>query len=207
MGDRRAAFLDRDGTIIQEREYLADPDGVELVPGAAEAVRRLADAGFAIVVVTNQSGIARGLYNEAAFHRVQRRLEALLAAERARIDAVYFCPHHPDVTGPCDCRKPGTALHRRAAERLGLDLRRSVYVGDRLSDVAPARELGGFGVLVRTGHGADEARTAPPDTPVVEDLRAAVELILGYGLASSDGLTAPEALSIVSAKPARRGGV
>lgn len=177
---RPAVFLDRDGTIIQEREYLADPDGVELIPGVAAALGALAGLGYALVVVTNQSGIARGLYTEADFQAVQRRLEELLAADGVRFDAVYHCPHHPDVTGPCECRKPGTGMYRAAAAQLGLSTERSAYVGDRLRDVLPARELGGRGYLVLTGYGAAEAGSVPGDVTVISDL-ADLAAILGTG--------------------------
>ena len=178
MRARPAVFVDRDGTIVVERYYLADPEDVELVPGAARALAALVAAGYALVVVTNQSGIARGLYDETAFHEVQRRVEELLAAEDVRFDAVFYCPHHPDFTGPCECRKPGTALFRRAAAELGLDLARSFFVGDRLKDVVPAFELGGRAVLVRTGYGVEHEPAAGPEVAVVDDLAALAELIL-----------------------------
>lgn len=175
---RRAAFLDRDGTIIAEREYLADPDGVHLLPGTPEALRALRRAGLALVVTTNQSGIARGFYSEDQYHAVAARLEDMLAAHGARPDATYYCPHHPDYTGACDCRKPATGMFRQAARDLDLDLSCSFYVGDRLKDVLPALELGGEAILVRTGYGVEEERGAPPSVHVVDDLPAAVRLIL-----------------------------
>jgi D-glycero-D-manno-heptose 1,7-bisphosphate phosphatase len=162
--------VDRDGTIMVDREYLADPTGVQLFPGAAEALRALGAAGYALVIITNQAGIARGLYSEADFEAVQARLEEVLAEAGVRLDGVYHCPHHPDFSGPCDCRKPGVGLHLRAAQELGLDLRRSLYVGDRLKDVQPSRVLGGTGVLVRTGYGADEEPGLPRGCVVVDDL-------------------------------------
>ncbi len=152
---RPAAFLDRDGTIIAERGYLRDPEGVELLEGAAEGLRRLQQAGYALVLVTNQSGIARGLVREEEYRAVQARLEALLRQRGITLAGVYHCPHHPDHTGPCECRKPGTGLHRRAAAELGLDLSRSLYIGDKASDVLPAAALGGRGILVRTGYGGE----------------------------------------------------
>jgi D-glycero-D-manno-heptose 1,7-bisphosphate phosphatase len=172
-------FLDRDGTIIEEKQYLSDPDGVKLVAGAAEALRDLRSAGYALVLVTNQSGIARGLFSEAAFRDVQARVDALLAGYGARLDAVLYCPHHPDFTGPCDCRKPGLGLYRRAASELDLDLATSVYTGDRLSDVLPALETGGVGYLVRTGYGAVEAAHAPSGIEVVADLSAVARKVTG----------------------------
>lgn len=178
MTGRPAVFLDRDGTIIVEASYLADPDGVELVPGAAGAIRALQDAAFAVVVITNQSGIGRGLYTLADYHAVAARLEALLEEEGVVVDATEFCPHHPDKSTPCDCRKPGTALHRRAAVALDLDLAGSFYVGDKVSDVRPAKELGGQGILVRTGYGAEAEAEVRDDVWVVDDLPAAAVRIL-----------------------------
>lgn len=177
MSDARrpAVFVDRDGTLIREREYLADPAGVELVAGAASAVRRLREAGFAVVVVTNQSGIARGLFGWDAFRATQARVEALLGQEGARLDGVYVCPHHPDFTGPCECRKPGTALFDQAAGELGLDLERSFFVGDQARDVIVAEALGGTPLLVATGH-LEAAR--PPHVPLVHDLAEAADWIL-----------------------------
>lgn len=174
---RPAAFLDRDGTIVAERYYLADPERAELIPGAARALRRFAEAGRALVIVTNQSGIARGLYSEREFEAVQRRIEELLAAEGVVLDGVYHCPHHPDFTGPCTCRKPGLALFRQAARELGLNLARSAFIGDRLKDVLPARLLGGTGILVRTGYGKEQERDAPPEIAVVDDLPAAAQRV------------------------------
>lgn len=167
---RAAVFLDRDGTIIVDTEYLADPDGVVLLPGAAEALEQLTALGYALVVVTNQSGIARRLYSEEDFRAVQGRLDALLAERGVRFDAVLHCPHHPDFTGPCECRKPALGLYRRAAADLDLDLSMSLYVGDRVSDVLPALQTGGSGYLVRTGRGAEEAARIPPGIRVIEAL-------------------------------------
>jgi D-glycero-D-manno-heptose 1,7-bisphosphate phosphatase len=175
---RPAVFLDRDGTVVAEKYYLADPDLAELIEGAAPAMRRLATAGFALVVVTNQSGIARGLYTLDDFVAVQQRIEQLLDAQGVQLDGVYFCPHHPDFTGACDCRKPAAGLYRRAAGELGLDLARSAYVGDRLKDVLPAVRLGGKGYLVRTGYGREQERDAPAEVMVVDNLEAAADAIL-----------------------------
>lgn len=174
---RRAAFLDRDGTIIREREYLADPDGVQLVDGAVDALRRLAAHGFALVVVTNQSGIARGLYTESDFRAVQSRLEMILAADGVVFDAVFHCPHHPDVTGPCDCRKPGLDMYRAAAALLDLDLAASLFIGDRIRDVIPALTAGGRGFLVRTGYGRQEEPDVPAGVRVADDLAEVARIV------------------------------
>jgi histidinol-phosphate phosphatase family protein len=173
-----AVFLDRDGTIIHDAHYLADPAGVRLLPGAAEAVARLNAAGIPVIVVTNQSGIGRGYFSEADFRAVQARVEELLGAEGAKIDAVYHCPHSPDAEPPCDCRKPGVGLFLRAAEEHGLDPARSWYVGDRLRDLAPVERLGGRGILVRPGAEHGEAERAPTHVAVVDGLLDAVELVL-----------------------------
>ena len=175
---RPALFVDRDGTVIEEGEYLSDPEQVELIPGTVDGLRRFAAAGYAVVLVTNQSGIARGYYDEAAFERVQAEVERRLRSAGVTLTAVYFCPHHPDFTGPCDCRKPAPGLFLRAAREHRLDPGRSVYVGDRLRDVEPGLALGGRAVLVRTGYGAAESAAAPPGVLVVDDLVAAADAIL-----------------------------
>jgi D-glycero-D-manno-heptose 1,7-bisphosphate phosphatase len=175
---RRAVFVDRDGTLIVERSYLSDPAGVHLVPGSTEALAALRAAGFGLVLVTNQSGIALGHYTEDDYRAVAARLDALLAAAGVQFDAVYYCVHHPDVSGPCECRKPGTGMHRRAARALGLDLARSFYLGDKVTDVLPTLELGGQGVLVRTGYGREQEARVPPGTWIAEDLQGAARRIL-----------------------------
>jgi D-glycero-D-manno-heptose 1,7-bisphosphate phosphatase len=176
---RTAVFLDRDGTVIADADYLADPDRLALIPGADAAIRRLKEAGYAVVLVTNQSGIARGLYTEADYRAVAARLDQVLATAGAAVTGTYFCPHHPDFDGPCDCRKPGTGLYLRAAREHGLDPAASWYVGDKLSDVIPARELGGRGILVRTGYGAESEDRLPPEFRVADDLSQAADVILG----------------------------
>lgn len=175
---RPAVFLDRDGTLIRECHYLADPSDVELLPGASEALALLRDSGFALVVVTNQSGISRGLFGERDYERVAGRLDALLREAGLILDGSYHCPHHPDVGGPCSCRKPATGLHRRAARELELSLKDSWFVGDRVRDLLPARELGGRGILLQTGHGMDELPRLPTEFPAEPDLLAAARRIL-----------------------------
>lgn len=177
MSVRRAVFLDRDGTIIEDIGYLAAAADVRLLPGAAAAIARLNAAGLAAVVVTNQSGIARGLLDEAAYAATARRLDDLLAAQGARLDAHYHCPHHPDFTGPCECRKPGPLLYRRAAEELGLDLGGSWWVGDRLRDVLAAERFGGRGALVASPTG-DEPADVGGQVLRARDLPEAVDFIL-----------------------------
>ncbi len=179
QGNRPAVFLDRDGTLIEQKDYLADPDGVVLIPGVTAALASLEAAGYAVVVITNQSGIARGLYGEPAYHAVAERLNRILAESGTPVDGTYYCPHHPDWSGPCECRKPGTGMYRQAAHDLGLDLAASWYVGDKLSDIVPAVELGGRGILVRTGYGRDYEPRLPAGMIAVDDLAAAARHILG----------------------------
>jgi histidinol-phosphate phosphatase family protein len=177
-----AVFLDRDGTLIEDRHYLRDPHQVALLPGAATAVRRLARAGLPVVVVSNQSGIARGLLTEDDYLATTQRLDALLAADGARLAGHYHCPHLPEISGPCECRKPGPLLYRRAAADLDIDLTRSWWVGDRVRDIVAATGFGGRGILVLTGQGAGEAEAAAAQGwPVTTDLAAATELILLRG--------------------------
>ena len=177
---RPAVFLDRDGTLVHDPGFLRDPSAVRLLPGAAEAVARLNLAGLVVVVVTNQSGIAQGFITPDEYAAVEERVAELFGALGARIDGTYHCPHYPSVGGPCECRKPGTLLYRRAAEERRLDLRASWGVGDRLSDLEPLRSLGGRAILVRTGTGADHvSQAAAAGFPVADDLGAAVDQILG----------------------------
>ena len=174
---RPAVGLDRDGTIIEDRHYLRDPGQVRLLTGAADAIRQLNLARVAAVVVTNQSGIARGLLTEAEYQATARRLDDLLAQAGARLDGAYHCPHLPEISGPCACRKPAPLLYRRAATVLDLDLARSWWVGDRLRDVEPAMVFGGRGILI--GPGGAEATLDRPSTWIfVPDLRAAVRTVL-----------------------------
>lgn len=172
---RRAALLDRDGTIIADEHYLADPARVTLLPGAADAIRLLAKAGVPSIVCSNQSGIARGLVSLEQHRAVRLRVTELLAAEGAELLDVFVCPHHPDVTGPCACRKPGTLLFEQAASTHGLDLSRSLFAGDKHRDVASAARFGGHGILVRSADTpeADVERATADGIPVANDLLAA----------------------------------
>ena len=177
---RRAAFLDRDGTLIRDANFLRDPEDVVLLSGVPAALTRLAKAGYALVVITNQSGIARGLLTESDYDAVRRRLDALLAERGVTLTESYHCPHHPDITGDCECRKPGTLLHRRAAEEHGLELAQSVFIGDRWRDVAPAIAFGGHGILIPTAESPEpEIAQAKAEATVARDLEHAVALVVG----------------------------
>lgn len=165
---RPAVFLDRDGTVNIDTHYLRRPEDVQLIPGAAEAIARLNTAGVPVIVVSNQSGIGRGLLTHAEYEAVRSRIDELLALSGARIDATYICPHAPSPDGGaalCECRKPGTLLFRTAAAEHSIDLPRSTFIGDRWRDVSPALELGARGILVPS-----------PDTPPADFTRARTEL-------------------------------
>lgn len=175
---RRAVFLDRDGTIIEDRDYLSDPAGVALLPGAAEAVRRLNDAGLPVFIVTNQSGIGRGYFAESDYDKVHRRMIDLLARAGAEVAATYHCPHPPDLDPPCHCRKPGAGLFESAARDHQIDLASSFYVGDRLRDLQAGTELGGTGFLI-AGTESEGTGKLPVKVQRVTSLRVAVDIILG----------------------------
>jgi D-glycero-D-manno-heptose 1,7-bisphosphate phosphatase len=168
-----AVFLDRDGTVIEERGYLGRLDLIELLPGSAEAIRRLKAAGYAVVIVTNQAGIARGLFDEAFVQSAHARLDAMLRESGVAVDGYYYCPHHPDGVVDryrlvCGCRKPAPGMVRQAAAALDLDLARSFVVGDKWLDIGLARNSGATGALVRTGYaGGDEVVPPPGCEPAV----------------------------------------
>ena len=174
-----AAFLDRDGTLIPDRGFLSDPAGVELLPGTVEALKALRLAGYRIVAVTNQSGIARGLMTLAQYQAVEAELDRQLALAGAPLDATYACPHYPPISGPCECRKPALKHYRDAEARFGLDLGRSLFVGDRLTDLEPALALGGRAFLVETGEGRAHAAAAQArGFEVAADLLTAVRRVV-----------------------------
>ena len=171
---RPAVFLDRDGTLVPDSGYMSDPDGITLFPGTAVTLRALAAAGYALVVISNQAGVGRGLFDLTRAYEVMARLRTALRAEGVELDAVYLCPHRPDQG--CACRKPNTALLERAADDLGLSPRHSVMVGDKWIDVEAAHRVGAVGVLVRTGYGREEERKPIPGwrpaDAICEDLPA-----------------------------------
>ena len=183
---RPAVFLDRDGTMIEDVGYLDRLDRLAWFPWTVDAIRALNRAGLPVVVVTNQSGIARGFFTEAFVDETHRHMTAALAAGGARVDAYYYCPHSapgsaPDDARRCDCRKPRRGLVDRAARDLNIDPARSFVVGDKWLDVELGVRIGGRGILVRTGMGAAEERRAPADVKadaIVDNLAAAASWIL-----------------------------
>ena len=181
----RAVFLDRDGTLIEEKGYIYRPEEVRLLPKAVEAVSFLKSLGLKVVILTNQSGIGRGFYTEADYRKVMAYLFNLLGGRQAAVDASYFCPHAP--WEGCPCRKPSPGMAERAAEELSLDLARSFVVGDKKSDMELARATGARGILVRTGYGAETEKSVTPLwDAVADDLAEAAEIIRGWIAGESD---------------------
>ena len=185
-----AVFLDRDGTIIDELGYVTPGTEVKIFSFSAAAISRLTDAGFPVVVITNQGGIALGMYDHAFVDDTHSQLSDALAKDGAQITAWYYCPHHPDgkvakFTGPCECRKPGTGMLEAAAREHGLDIATSWVVGDQWRDIELARRAGARGILVRTGYGrgleADWPKDIPAPAIVCDDLMAAAEFIINGG--------------------------
>jgi D-glycero-D-manno-heptose 1,7-bisphosphate phosphatase len=143
---KRLALIDRDGTIIVDKVYLSDPEGIEFAPGAVEGLQLLRDAGFALVLVTNQSGIARGYFDVATLGRIHDRLQAMLAENKLRLEAIYFCPHGPH--DGCDCRKPAPGMVIKALHDLGFRPDEVVFIGDSDGDMGAAAAAGVKGIRV-----------------------------------------------------------
>ena len=197
MKGRRCVVLDRDGTIIVERHYLSDPDQVELIPGAVEGLRRLREMGLGLAVVTNQSGVGRGLFDTTRLDLIHRRMSELLEAEGVSLDGIYYCPHTPE--DDCGCRKPRTGLLERASKELGLDFETAFVVGDKPVDIELGRRVGATTFLVRTGYGAEVIAQGPVDCDyVVDDLRQAAGVIAR--LLPSQGTAVSDALQLDRAK-------
>ncbi len=184
----KAVFLDRDGTIIKDKDYLSDPNDVELIDGTIDALKSLQDNGYKLVVVSNQSGVARGKFSIESVENVNRHLSEMLAKHDVQIDAFYYCPHHPngsvdEYTGVCQCRKPSVGMVEEAIHQLQIDPRKSFVIGDKLSDLYLGKMMGGKSILVRTGYGAEEEKvingTQNFRTVIVcDNLQAAGEFIL-----------------------------
>jgi D-glycero-D-manno-heptose 1,7-bisphosphate phosphatase len=186
-GSRRAVFLDRDGTLIEEAGYLNHLDRLVFFPYTVDAVRLLNRGGFAVVLLTNQAGIARGIVPRAFVEHAHAHIAERLAAGGATMDGAYYCPHHPDgivdtLKRRCACRKPQPGMLHQAAADMGLDLSRSFVVGDRWHDIEAGLAVGARGVLVRTGYGVAEEQTPKPGVEpaaVTDNLMGAVAWILG----------------------------
>jgi len=179
---RRAVFLDRDGTINLEKEYLYRIEDFEFVDGAEEAIRLLNEAGYFVVVVTNQSGVARGYYTEEDVEILHRDISARLAAKGAHVDAWYYCPHHPAGKGsyalPCRCRKPQPGMLLAAADRYGINLDDSTMIGDKRIDIEAGLSAGCRPILVRSGYGSIEQEELRQNIEVSDDLLSAVRSLI-----------------------------
>ena len=173
----KAVFLDRDGTIIVDKGYLSDPEGIELIPGAVDALRLLARNGFLLVVVSNQSGVGRGYFGASAVEEVDARFKSMLAGQGVELAGTYYCIHGEDET--CECRKPEPTLPLLAAREHDIDIVDSYVVGDKTSDVMLARNLGCRSVLVMTGMGGSDARYDVQPDLTAADLLEASRLISG----------------------------
>ena len=178
-----AVLLDRDGVITQQTAFVNEPDDLILIDGAATAIARLNQAGWPVAIITNQGGIAMGYLTEDMLHTIHGRLEHLLAEEGAHVDAIFYCPHHEHAKlahykTDCRCRKPHVGMLEQARDKLNIDLAKSVVVGDRTTDILAGIRGGCSTILVETGSaGKDREIVAEPNV-VVEDLSAAVDLIL-----------------------------
>lgn len=182
----KTVFLDRDGTLLEESGYLDRLERLVFFPYSVDAVRLLNRAGFAVVIVTNQAGIARGIVKESFVAEAHRHIGERLAAGGARVDAFYYCPHHPEAViaeyrQSCECRKPGSGMLTRAAADLGVTLADSFVIGDRWHDLEAGARVGARGILVRTGYGrTEEASPRPGVQPaaIVDNVMGAVSWIL-----------------------------
>jgi histidinol-phosphate phosphatase family protein len=183
MGKRNfkypAAFLDRDGTIIYDKNYLSNPDKVKLYSFAAESINRLKSAGFKVIIITNQSGIARGIFSEKDLERVHKKFLSLLKKSGASIDGLYYCPHIDE--DKCECRKPKIGMPLQAAKKFNIDLKKSFVVGDSIRDYLTGFNMSGKGILILTGHGkkqllkVSQEKTKP--LAICKNLKQAVNFI------------------------------
>jgi D-glycero-D-manno-heptose 1,7-bisphosphate phosphatase len=171
----KVVVLDRDGTIVVDRHYLADPDDLELAPGAAVGLRRMSAMGFRLVVITNQSGIARGFFSLSRLEEIHQRLQQMLDAIGVDLNGIYFCPHGP--TDGCECRKPKLGLMQQASRELGFDMSRSIVIGDQVSDVEFGQRAGALTMLI--GKPESQLLSLAHPAYVVENLGAAADIMSG----------------------------
>jgi D-glycero-D-manno-heptose 1,7-bisphosphate phosphatase len=190
LAKRKAAFIDRDGVVNKDNDYVYAIEDFIILPGVIDSLRLLRNSNYLLVLVTNQAGIARGYYDEQDLFRLHSYMQLLLKPNQAEFDAIYFCPHHPDGVVPnytkvCQCRKPSPGMLLKAAEDLNLDLSQSILVGDKLSDINAGKRAGlCITALVRSGHSFSE-REALQTTIVAEDLLDAALKIISYNKKSS----------------------
>ncbi|HKR09370.1 MAG TPA: HAD family hydrolase [Gemmatimonadaceae bacterium] len=179
-----AVFLDRDGTVMEDAHYIKSPAQVRLLPGAARSVKRINEAGIKVIIVTNQSGIGRGIFTVQDYEAVRSHFESLLRKEGAHIDASYYCPHLPDKPLISNCRKPGTLMFEQAISDFKLDPANVAYIGDRWRDVIASKKLGGRGIMVESAETTSDDRQRVRDDGIetAANLSEAVSMLL-------DGLT------------------
>ena len=179
-------FLDRDGTIVEEMDFISSPDKLRLIPGSADAIREANAQGYKVIIITNQSGVARGLLSEQRLSEIHNALIAILQSHNAHSDAIYYCPHHPQIGEPpyrmdCDCRKPKIGMLTKAAQGFEIDLTQSFVIGDKMTDMQTGNNSGGTSILVLTGYGKQELDLCRQNNVhvdhVSEDLRAAMEYV------------------------------
>lgn len=183
-----AVFIDRDGTLIEDRQYLADPAKIAFLPGSLESIKKLRQAGYKVIIVSNQSGVARGFFSVAAVDRVHDRMQQLMGQAGAEPDAIYYCPHYidgdvPEYSIDCACRKPKAGMLEEATVHMGIDLKRSYVIGDKYTDVQCGRIAGAGAILVRTGSGSKAEKELPANTyirpdRITDDLKEAADFIV-----------------------------
>lgn len=172
---RSCVFFDRDGTLMEDRNYLSDPDGVVLFPDTIPSLKKIAEAGFLMIIVSNQSGIGRGYFTEVELEKVNKRLEDLLVGGGVKLDAFYCCPHVDEDC--CDCRKPKSGLILKACEDFDIDLKSSYVVGDKIRDIMTGLNVGTNAILVTTGYGTNEVEKLPKGVPFVSNLSEVADMI------------------------------
>ncbi|MFX0001890.1 MAG: D-glycero-beta-D-manno-heptose 1,7-bisphosphate 7-phosphatase [Candidatus Hodarchaeota archaeon] len=155
---KRAVFLDRDGVINKEVNYLSNPKNFKFIKGSIEALKILKQKGFLLIIITNQAGIARGFFTEETLKTIHNKMISRLEKQGIELDDIYYCPHHPDFTGPCNCRKPNPAMILKAKSKYNIDLTKSYMVGDTLNDIQTGKAANCKTVLVLTGYGKEEQK-------------------------------------------------
>jgi D-glycero-D-manno-heptose 1,7-bisphosphate phosphatase len=179
----KAVFLDRDGTIIEDVGYLSSPEQIKFIPGSIDAIKSLNQSGYKVIVISNQSGVARGHFSEDMLQTVDKVVHRGLLHGGAHVDAHYYCPHHPQhgvypYKQECDCRKPNTGLVKQAAKKFDIDLKSSFMIGDKATDIELGKRSGVKTAMVRTGYGVKELEKAKDPDKIAENLAEAVKWVL-----------------------------
>ena len=201
-------FLDRDGTIIEEKGYLNDPEAIALIPGVTQAIRLLNHLSLRTVVVSNQSGVARGYFPVSVVEEINKRLQSMLGEDGAFLDGMYYCPHHPD--DECTCRKPEPGMLQAGAKELNVDLLSSYMVGDKADDIGAIHRVGGKGIVVLTGQGTEELgdwQGNPPDFVAQDLLEASYWILLQEGMKRRKEMSINKELLEILACPKCKGDI